>query len=213
MVSMPGTSTRLQMALEGEKECIMKRSKSVTSVFMDNMGKDRLVRTLFEVSYDVLLLASQPFPHTNRFSYIELKDMMGLPEEFNLYFRGMRVTPFRSEHNRSPVMRLGTFNIEDSGRKIGFYLQYLPPNSETIKHYHRMIHETYVSLVGDAWVGDKSLSDELLLQVPPGIGTFHNVRTGNKPALLLLCMEPDVGRDDYYYEESRRFNGKFAEVL
>jgi mannose-6-phosphate isomerase-like protein (cupin superfamily) len=89
----------------------------------------------------------------------------------------------------------------------GLLLQYLPPNSRTSRHYHRLKTEIYHGIEGEAIiiVGEERNKLKLRknkLEIFPG--TVHQVITEDSPALTLLKIMGDpkgLSLDDHIYVE------------
>ncbi|MEK6934563.1 MAG: cupin domain-containing protein [Nanoarchaeota archaeon] len=85
-----------------------------------------------------------------------------------------------------------------------FLLQYLPPNSVTSRHHHKITTEKFHNLEGNCVIEINGTNYELqgaTLQVNPG--QIHQVHTRDKPALTLIEMlgnPKGLDMDDHYYE-------------
>jgi len=77
-------------------------------------------------------------------------------------------------------------------KKDGLLLQFLPPNSHTSKHYHKLKTETYHVLEGTAFLEVDGQSIELRhsahIVFPNKV---HTVYTKEEPALTLLLIQND----------------------
>lgn len=103
--------------------------------------------------------------------------------------------------NTSNAMYLG----QSTDPLDGLVLQYMPPNSCTSRHYHKMRTEVYHSLAGKCLLyADDEISrvNGNSKIIPPD--TVHQLWTGSSPSIILLEMQDDqkgISLDDHFYVE------------
>jgi mannose-6-phosphate isomerase-like protein (cupin superfamily) len=86
----------------------------------------------------------------------------------------------------------------------GFLLQYLPPHSQTSKHYHNFRKEAYHIFAGKATIvaDDKKLVLENGNSQVTGPSVIHQIYTEKESSLILLEMideKPGLGMSDHIY--------------
>ena len=103
---------------------------------------------------------------------------------------------------KSPTSK-GRYVARSEDKRDGLLLQYMPPNSHSSKHYHKLKTETYYGLEGECLLEmdgkEVRLKGNVITINPKQI---HQVKTGNQFALTLLVIKGDprgLSMDDHNY--------------
>jgi mannose-6-phosphate isomerase-like protein (cupin superfamily) len=95
---------------------------------------------------------------------------------------------------------------EDKERRLGFLVQYIPPNAITSRHYHNIQTEVFNVIEGSVFL--EAASSLVLLK--PGSRrsvapeTIHRLSTGHEPSLTVIEMQNYDGKsskgiNDHYF--------------